>query len=167
MNIRSSIIGLFLLSALFVAGCGTADAPSENANAANTAPANTDSPLATGPAKTVETVNEAPTLTPSVNAYCEAMEKKDEAGLRRVYSSDSIQHFEKDMKETGDRTLVEYLAIDNVTTALCDVKNEEIKGDEATAILTTAGMPGGAKVIFVREGGEWKLTNRVPDLDKK
>jgi len=99
-------------------------------------------------------------------AYCQAMEKKDEAGIRKVYSKDTLEDFAKKMKEEGTRSLVEYLSIDQVTTALCEVRNEVITGDTAVATVRTAGMPqGNVKVVFVKEGAEWKLTNRSPDLD--
>jgi hypothetical protein len=93
------------------------------------------------------------------------MEKKNEAGIRRVYSKDTIAEFEKDMKEEGSKSLVEYLSIDQVTTALCDIRNEVITGDTAVAEVKTAGMPNGAKVVFVKEGNDWKITNRSPSLD--
>ena len=93
------------------------------------------------------------------------MEKKDEGGIRRIYSKDTIEHFEKEMKAEGSRTLAEYLSVDQVTTALCDIRNEVITGDTAIAEVKTAGMPNGEKVLFVKEGDDWKLTNRSPALD--
>jgi hypothetical protein len=93
------------------------------------------------------------------------MEKKNEAGIRKAYSKDTLDAFAEDMKAEGSKTLVEYLSTDQVTTALCEIRNEVITGDTAVAEVKTAGMPNGAKVVFVKEGGEWKLTNRSPSLD--
>jgi hypothetical protein len=33
------------------------------------------------------------------------------------------------------------------------------------AEVKTEGMPNGAKVVFVKEGTEWKITNKSPELD--
>jgi hypothetical protein len=65
----------------------------------------------------------------------------------------------------GSKSLVQYLSTDQVTTALCDIRNESITGDTAVAEVKTAGMPNGAKIVFVKEGNDWKLTNRSPSLD--
>jgi hypothetical protein len=62
---------------------------------------------------------------------------------------------------------MEFLSTDKVTTAKCDIRNEEITGDSAVAEVTTAGMPNGGKIVFVKEGGEWKITNRVAGFEKK
>ena len=58
---------------------------------------------------TPEATIEAVTLKPVVDAYCDAMRKKDEAGLRAVYSRATVQSFERDMRSEGIATLVEFL----------------------------------------------------------
>jgi hypothetical protein len=131
----------------------------------NTAKTNSNNPIEAKTPAPEQTSNNAPTLTPVFKAYCEAMEKKNEAGIRKVYSKDTLEEFEKDMKEEGSKSLVEYLSIDQVTTALCDIRNEVITGDTAVAEVKTAGMPNGAKIVFVKEGNDWKITNRSPALD--
>jgi hypothetical protein len=154
--------------ASFFTGCGDAGTntnTASNAGNSNAARPNSNNPVAATTPAPEQTSNNAPTLTPVFKAYCLAMEKKDEGGIRRIYSKDTIEHFEKEMKAEGSRTLAEYLSVDQVTTALCDIRNEVITGDTAIAEVKTAGMPNGEKVLFVKEGDDWKLTNRSPALD--
>ena len=144
----------------------TTNTTSKNTTNTNTATTNQNSPVAVSKPPQEQTTNNAPTLSPVFVAYCTAMEKKDEAGIRKVYSKDTLADFEKQMKEEGAKSLVEFLSIDQVTTALCEVRNQVITGDTAVATVRTAGMPqGNVKVVFVKEGNDWKITNRSPDLD--
>ncbi len=167
-----SVTTLFitLLSfAILMSGCGgtTDTPPANNTNAANTANTNTppsNSPVAATTPTPEETRNNAPTLTPVFKAYCAAMENKDEAAVRKTYSSDTIKYMESEAKRDGI-TLMEYLSVGPVDTKLCDVSNEEITGDTAVAVIRTASMPNGIKIIFVKEGGEWKLTTRSPNIE--
>jgi hypothetical protein len=159
---------LFLFTVLVFSGCGDAGTNTNNvSNAGNgsNSGANANNPTAATTPKPAETTNNAPTLTPVFKAYCLAMEKKDEAGIRKVYSKETIEHFEKEMKAEGSQTLAQYLSVDQVTTALCEIRNEVITGDRAVAEVKTAGMPNGAKVVFVKEGNDWKLTNESPEID--
>jgi len=89
--------------------------------------------------------------------------KKDEAALRKIYSSDTIADFEKKMKADGVRTLTDYLSDDKASNELCEARNEKISGDTATAEVRTLGYPNGITVVFVKENGDWKLTNRRPE----
>lgn len=160
-----------ICAVLLFAGCGGTEPASNNANGgANTAnkqTTNAADPLAVTTPTPASTTNAAPTLSPVFKAYCSAMEKKDEAAVRKLYSADTLRDFEKVMKEDGLKSLNELLSTDNVTTALCEIRNEEINGDSGVAEVKTAGMPNGGKIVFVKEGGEWKLTNRVPGFEKK
>lgn len=152
---------------MLLAACGGAtETPKNNNTANNTAvnapAANSNNPLAHTTPTPVATTNEAPTLSPVFKAYCAAMEKKDEAAIRKVYSSDTIKSFEDGMKEDEIKSLVEYLSTDKTTTKVCEIRNEEISGNTATAVVKTEAIPVGATVIFVKEGNDWKLTNRTP-----
>ena len=167
MTYRNAL--LLAVISISAAAIGCSDPASTNtANIANanTTKANANSPIGVTKPGAEQTTNNAPTLAPVFMAYCQAMEKKDEAGIRKVYSKDTLAAFAEGMKDEGAKSLVEYLSIDQVTTALCEIRNEVITGDTAVATVRTAGMPqGNVKVVFVREGNEWKLTNRSPDLD--
>ena len=169
MNLRFAIIISIFSMAVGAIGCGGNEANTSTSNS-NIAKANSTNAPAHNPVAAItptpeQTANNAPTLTQVFKSYCEAMEKKNEAGIRKVYSKDTLEAFAEDMKEEGSKTLVEYLSTDQVTTALCEIRNEVITGDTAVAEVKTAGMPNGAKVVFVKEGSEWKLTNRSPSLD--
>ncbi len=169
MRITNPLILTVMISAVLSFACGgDPSTNNSNTNAVNTnAPkTNSNTPVAVTTPAPAQTTNNATTLTPVFKAYCLAMEKKDEAAIRKVYSKDTIQSFEADMKAEGSKSLIEYLlSTDNVSSAKCEVRNEEITGNTAVAEVKTAGMPNGAKIVFVKEGAEWKLTNRSPDLD--
>jgi len=163
MDFRNVIVLLF--SMLFIA-CGDAATNLNTSNAnTNGAISNANNPLAVRTPTPEETTNNAPTLTPVYKAYCEAMVKRDEAALRRIYSKDTIEYFEKEMKADGEKSLMKYIEDENVTLDLCEARNETITGNEAIAEIRTKGYPNGIKVVFVKEGNEWKLTNRSPEID--
>lgn len=164
-------------SVIFAASCsgevgnGTTNTTNVTVNA-NTAqsPAanNAGNPLATNKAPEAATVNQAETVTPVVKAYCDAMTKKDEAAIRKVYSQSTIKSLEEDMKADGKKSLIEYLtAIDQTTNKLCEARNEKVEGETAVAEIRTASAPNGVKIKFIRENGEWKMTNEYPDFDNK
>lgn len=141
---------------------------SSNANTGNTNIAKAaNGPLAVTTPTPEQTTNNAPTLTPVYKAYCSAMEKNDEAALRKLYSQDTIKNFEEQMKDEGIKTLMKFLENEKVTNQLCEVRNEKINGDTAVAEIRATPYPNGIKVLFVKENGEWKLTNRDPDIDAK
>ncbi|HLA94482.1 MAG TPA: L,D-transpeptidase family protein, partial [Pyrinomonadaceae bacterium] len=108
------------------------------------------------------TANNAPTLTPVFKAYCAAWVKKDEAALRRAYSSDTIKDFEREMKNDDIKTISEFLADDSVSNELCEVQNERVNGNNAAAEVSTRAYPTGITIVFLKENGEWKLTNKRP-----
>jgi hypothetical protein len=169
MNYMKFVSIVVIAVAGFAIGCGGTE-PANNANFSNTTnTSNNNSPGTLGATTPTPaaTKNDAPTLTPVFQAYCVAMEKKDEAGVRRVYSADTLENFQEQMEEDGLASLMEVLSTDNVTTALCEIRNEEITGNEAVAEVRTASMPNGGKILFVKEGNDWKLTNRVPGFEKR
>jgi len=159
-----------ILSTLLFAACGgspeannsTSNKSNGNGVNANVNVAKKD-PTAPETPTPEATTNNAPTLAPVYKVYCAAWVKKDEAALRKIYSSDTIKDFEKQMKEDGIKTLVEFLSDDQASNELCEARNEKISGDTATAEVRTKGYPSGILVVFVKEGGEWKLTNKRPE----
>ena len=164
--ISSAILSLSLLFAACGGTTETTNINAANANISANKPVNANAnkdPLGTEKAAPETTSNNAPTLGPVYKAYCAAWEKKDEKALRNIYSSDTIQDFERQMKEDNVRSLTEFLAEDKASTALCEARNEKITGDTATAEVRTKGYPSGIVAVFVKENGEWKLTNRRPE----
>lgn len=166
---KLSIIASFLFISILTA-CGGGSNTNAPTNAVNSnIPANANKPANGGLTTTTppkeETVNQADTITPVYKAYCAAMEKKDEAAIRKIYSQETLKSFEADMKADGIKTLVEFLSTDKVTTKLCEVRNEQIQGDTAIAEIRAEGYPNGIKVKFIKEGNEWKMTNQSPAFD--
>lgn len=156
MRSKTIIFSTIFLTSVVCFGCGGSTSVSNTGNAAN---GNSNNPLETkAPAKD-ETVNDAPTLTPVYKAYCDARIKKDEAALRKVYSQDTIKFFEAEMKDQKIKTLVAYHD-DEISGKICQVRNEQIMGDKAIAEIISDSYPNGIKIEFVKENGEWKMTNK-------
>lgn len=171
MRFQFFIIGILLTLSIALAGCsGNQPAANANSPAANAPQANgsTNSPANSGLEtikKTPEpTSNEAPTLGPVFKAYCDAIAKKDEAAVRKAYSQATLKTLEADMKEEGQKSLIKYLETDQ--TSECSVRNEKIEGDRGIAEVKTKGAPNGFKIVFIKENGEWKLTNEIPEIPK-
>lgn len=162
---RTILFCAFITILLFMAACGGGanNAPATNTAASNIA--NSTNPLETNKAATETVSNNAPTLTPVFKAYCEAWVKNDEAGLRKVYSTDTIKKFEEEMKEEKAKSLMKFLSTDKVSGTPCEARNEKITGDTATATIISNKYPNGIPVVFVKENGEWKMTNRSGAID--
>ena len=166
MNFKITLIISVVFVSAFLTACGSsgpANSANSNAVVVNTANNNANAVAVSTPTPEAVT-NNAPTLTPVYKAYCAAMVKKDEAAVRRSYSSDTIEYFESEMKADGIKTLTEFLSDDKVTNEMCEVSNERITGDQAVARIKIDGYPNGIEVLFVKEGGDWKLTNRSPTI---
>lgn len=151
-----------IFSAILFVGCGNTPNTATNGNAATNG--NSNNPLETSTPTPEQTVNAAPTLSPMFKAYCTAMDKKDEAAIKNLYSSDTLKNFEEQMKDEGVKSLTKFLENDKLGKK-CEIRNEEIKGDTAVAEIRGDSYPNGLKAIFVKENGEWKLTNKSPALD--
>lgn len=166
MNLRAILFTTFFATTVVTIGCGGAE-PKKNANAANVTKANVaktnSGSLTTTTPTPVSTTNDAPTLKPVYKAYCAAYVKKDEAAVRNAYTKDTVAFFEKDMKADGISSLIKFLEDDGISNEVCDVKNEIISGDSASAEITTKAYPQGFRVVFEKENGEWKLTNKRPE----
>ena len=165
------IFGAAILAiAAMSAACPAGDESGSNSNseASNSAPAGNSEAndpfneitATPAPAEKVE----AATLRPVVSAYCDAMRAKNEAGLRKVYSRATIRSFEEDMRADGVTSLVEFLSSEPVGEK-CEVVNERIQGDVGEALVSTQTYPNGVMIKFVKEGGEWKMTNQSSDFD--
>ncbi|MBA2334675.1 MAG: nuclear transport factor 2 family protein [Blastocatellia bacterium] len=169
MRIKILFVFTFFVFSILILACGGSDtavnSTNTNSSAANAARNNTNNPLAVSTPAPEQTTNNAPTLTPVFKAYCAAMIKKDDAALRKVYSQDTIQYFEEEMKADGEKSLAAFLADEQVSDKLCEVRNEQIQGDNAVGEIRTEGYPNGIKVAFVKENGEWKLTNKAPNVE--
>jgi hypothetical protein len=153
---------------IFSFGCGGNGANSTNTNVANTAgsnAANSNSPLATTKKAEGETTNNAPTIAPVVNAYYEALKKKDDAGLRNVLAQDFVRELESEAREEKKAGLADYiLSMETVPEAPFEVRNERISGNKAVAELRGGTYKNWTPFEFINEGGKWKFTGGSPDL---
>jgi predicted lipid-binding transport protein (Tim44 family) len=170
MSLRNSLFILLSAVSLILAGCGGTEGPANsntantaNANTANVARANASNAVAVTTPTPDQVTNNAPTLTPVYKAYCAAVVKKDEAAIRRFYTADTLKSFEETMKEDNVKTLSEFLKDDKISNEMCEVANERIKGDKAVAKVRTPAYPNGYEVLFIKENGEWKMSNISPE----
>ena len=160
---------------LFLAACGgnetlnkTANTNTVNAPVANSANTNADNPIATTTATPAQTTNNAETVKPVVMAYYEALKTKNDAALRKVYSRETLMSLEKDAADEGKKSLVEFITeLEPVPNKPFEVRNEIVQGDMAIAEIRSEQYPNGIKIKFVKENGEWKMTNESPEFQKK
>ncbi len=165
MKLKVIFLSTILIFAIISAGCSeTETTVNTNTLNVNIRSENEPDPLATDKTPEVATENTAATLSPVVTAYCDAMRKKDEAALRKVYSKETLKSYEADMKADNIKTLTEFLENEPVGDKPCETINEQIEGDVAIANVKNESYPNGIKVKFVKEDGEWKMTNQSPEL---
>jgi len=153
------------------AGCGSQSAANNstaiNAENTNTGAANnSNSPVQTTKKPETATTNDAPTLAPVVAAYYEALKKKDDAALRKVVSQATLKTWEADMKEEKKTSLTAFLTdLEPAPDKPVEVRNEKIDGDSAVAEIKGGSYAVWTPFKFVRENGEWKLTNESSDFE--
>ncbi len=160
---------ILLFFTIFLIGCSNTETSVNITNTkpinANTATANADNPLNTTRMPEAATTNNAPTLAPVVQNYYAALQKKDDAALRKVYSQETLKSLEADMKSEKKTSLVEFITeLEPVPDKPFETRNEQIQGDTAIAEMRGGSYPNGIKIKFVRENGEWKMTNESPEI---
>lgn len=169
MSFQKSTVLLSIFILLFLTGCGAPETATNSANTnsanANVARANAENPLGTNRKPEEATTNQAETIKPVVMAYYEALKKKDDAGLRKVYSRETLKSLEADMKSEGAKSLADFITdLEPAPEQPFQVRNEQIQGDTAIAEIRGGAYPNGIKIKFVRENGEWKITNESPEI---
>ena len=173
MRIPTSIFILLATIILLTAGCsGNADSNVANGNrsivtnspAANVSSVN--SPVETTKKPIGETANNAPTLAPVVNAYYDALRKKDDAALRDILSAAYFAKVSADMKKEKKSGMAAYLAeYDTVPEKPMEVRNEKITGDKAMAEIKGGAYVNWTSIGFSNEGGKWKLNGESADIN--
>ncbi len=166
---RYQITLLTIVAASFLFGCTKTEVPvntTETTNKnANAAAVNTNNPLSTTATPEIATTNDAPTLSPVVQAYYEALKNRDDAALRKVYSRETLKSLESDMKDEKQTSLVKFITeLEPVPATPFELRNEKIDGDTAVARMSGGSYPNGIVIKFVKENGEWKMTNESPDF---
>lgn len=151
------------ISLLILSGCSS-EAPKPNTNAGNTANApktnanNAGNAFQTEKPKDTEKTNDAQALGPVITAYYDALKKKDDAALRKVYSAAAIKELETGMKTDGAKTIVAYIeASEPAGDRPFEVRNEKIEGESGIAEIKGGAYDNWTKWKFVKENGEWKL----------
>ncbi len=164
-NLFFIVISLFSIT--FV-GCAKTETPvnkvdTKTANA-NTAVTNADNPLATTKAPEAATNNNAPTLAPVVQNYYEALNKKDEAGVKKHLSQSSLKYYETEAKGEKKTWLAYLTEYEDPTNEKRDVRNEKIEGETAVAEIKGGSLGNWTPIKFVRENGEWKFASPEDSL---
>ncbi|MDH3494909.1 MAG: hypothetical protein OEM82_15245 [Acidobacteriota bacterium] len=113
------------------------------------------------PAPTVEAV----TLKPLIASFCKARREKDEAALRKLYSAATLRNLMSEARAEGKKSITEYLEIEPVGDR-CSVVNERIVGETGEATVITETYPNGVRWTFVKEDGNWKLTDQSSDFER-
>ncbi|MDQ3800219.1 MAG: nuclear transport factor 2 family protein [Acidobacteriota bacterium] len=166
-------ITILSFAIIFSAACGGGSQPAANNTAATNGAGNTNTAVvtnsnsltSTGKKPEAATTNNAPTLAPVVAAYYDALKKKDDAALRKVVSDDTLKTWEADMKEEKKTSLTAFLTeLEPAPETPVEVRNEKIDGDSATAEIKGGSYAAWTPFKFVREGGQWKITNKSPDV---
>ena len=169
MNMRSKIfLPVIVALAIIASGCGGTETPT-NTNVANANTANANVPSANNLETTrkpdAPTANNAPTLGPVVQAYYDALKKKDDALLKSVMSAEFIKSVESDMKEDKKTSIAAYMAeFDTLPDKPVEVRNEKIDGVNAVAELKGGAYVNWTPLAFINEGGKWKFTGGSPVL---
>ena len=167
-------ITILSFSIIFAAGCGsqpaTNSAANNNAGNTNTAGAvaanNSNSLILTNKKTEAPTTNNAPTLAPVVAAYYEALRKKDDAALRKAVSQDTLKTWEADMKEEKKTSLTAFLTeLEPAPEKPFEVRNEKIEGDSGIAEIKGGSYGVWTPFKFVRENGDWKITDQSTDFE--
>lgn len=170
MQYRTFFSLLIVLAAIAAAACGGGTsnvvntANSTNSGNSNLA-TNTNSPVETTKKPVAETTNNAPTIAPVVQAYYDALKKKDDAALANVLSAAFIKSVQADMKAEKKTGMAAYLAeYDTIPDKPVEVRNEKIEGDKAVAELKGGAYLNWTAFSFINEGGKWKFTGGSPDI---
>lgn len=152
---------IFILSAALI-GCTKTDTPT-NTTTVKTNNANavvkTDDPLATSKAPEAATSNNAPTIAPVVQNFYAALNKKDEAGVKKYLSQSAIKYWDAEAKTEKKTALAYLIEAEDPIDEKREVRNEKITGETAVAELKGGSLGAWTPIKFVREGGEWKFAS--------
>ena len=167
---RSSLFLSLLVFTFIFSGCTS---PAENTNSilkpanTNTTRTNSNSPLSTTQTPATATVNNAPTITPIVSGFYEALQKKDEAGARRFLSAAALKYWENEARADKKTWFAYLLESEDPVGENREVRNENTTGNTAIAEIKGGSLGVWTKIKFVRENGEWKFASPEdsPELD--
>jgi len=163
MRFRNLFFTAILIFSIALIGCTNTETPSNktdtksaNTNASTT---NADNPLATTQKSEAATSNNAPTLAPVVQNFYEALNKKDEAGVKKYLSQSALKYWENEAKAEKKTALVYLSEAEDPTDEKREVRNEKIEGETAVAEIKGGSLGVWTPIKFVRENGEWKFAS--------
>ena len=151
---------------MIAAACGgetpkPSNGTNANAGNSNTAPPAGNTALDTTKKPETPTTNDAPTLGPVINAYYDALRRKDAAGVRKVMESGFLKSTEDDMKAEKKTDIVAFLTeTDKVPTSKMEARNEKITGNKGVAEIKGGSYTTWTPTTFINEGGVWKVSNQ-------
>jgi hypothetical protein len=161
---RYFLIITILFFTFIFSNCGDTNSTNNSNSSANTTPNVAKSPVNSGmpsPSVKPETsaTNNAPTLTPVVQGFFDALNKKDEAGVKKYLSVAALKYWEDEGK-TAKKTWLAYLSEDNdPIDEKREVRNEKIEGDKAMAEIKGGNLRVWVSTAFIKENGEWKFAS--------
>jgi hypothetical protein len=171
MRYQTLLFITILSFSIIFAACGgnqpANNSTNNNAVVSNTVAANnSNGSLPTNKKPEAATANNAPTIAPVVTAYYEAWKKNDDAALKKVFSQETLKVFEADMKEDKETSLAKWMSKNETAPEKpFEVRNEKIEGETAVAEIKGGSYAVWTPFKFVRENGEWKMTNQSPDFE--
>jgi hypothetical protein len=161
------LIALSIFTLIFT-GCTNSQETNSNSNVkpanSNTAVVvNSNSQLGTTKTPEAATTNTGATIAPVIDGYYEALQKKDEAGVKKYLSAELLKKYEAEAKAEKKTWLAYLLEIEDPVSEKREVRNEKIEGSSAIAEVKGGSLAVWTKYGFVKENGEWKIAPESPE----
>jgi hypothetical protein len=168
MRFQNFLFVTILIFSIALVGCEKTEAP-KNANIAktpnaNVAITNADNPLATTKTPEAATANNAPEIAPMVQKFYEALNKKDEAGVRKYLTPATIKYWENEGKSEKKTWFAALYEAETPTGEKREIRNEKIEGETALAQMKGGSLVAWTPMKFVRQNGEWKFASPEDSL---
>jgi hypothetical protein len=166
---RYQFLFILIISTLLIS-CGGNPSTTTNTNstAGNNAPvkANSNSPVSTTKTPEPPKTNEGATLAPIVQAYFEALKRKDEAAAKKLLSAAALKYYEEEAKLEKKTWFAYVLEDSHPVEEKREVRNETISGDRGVVEIKGGNLGVFTKVVFVKEGGEWKFASEADKISE-
>lgn len=98
--------------------------------------------------------------TNTLKTFIEAVKKKDNEGIKKSLSKDSVKRFEDLSKILGkslDETISTVFSEASSSASMPETRNEKIDGDTATVEVKDDKTGEWKTLPFVKEDGQWKI----------
>ena len=159
---------ILLIFTILLTGCG-GSANSNNAintkpTNINTATGNANNPLATSKTPEAATIDNAPTFAPIVQNYYAALQKKDEAGVKKHLSQTALKYCEAEAKTEKKTCFAYLLETEEPLAEKREVRNEKIDDESGVAEIKGGSLGNWTPIKFVKENGEWKFASPKESL---